>query len=91
MSYDFSEPDDARPSSFAATPYTPLPSNQDAPTSVPSVRSEDLPINQDQCYSTTVDHRTAGFELTNSTILDSGTTVHVCNDRTRFVEYRAAK
>lgn len=42
-------------------------------------------------FSTSHDYRTITHQLANSTILDSGATVHVCNDRTRFLDFRKAE
>ena len=42
-------------------------------------------------FSTSQDFRTVTHQLVNSTILDSGATVHVCNDRTRFTDFREAE
>ena len=42
-------------------------------------------------FATTQDFRTTQYKLYNSTILDSGATLHVFNDRTRFKDFRQAK
>jgi hypothetical protein len=41
-------------------------------------------------FKTTAGAKTVSYELKKSTILDSGATIHVCNDRTKFLDLTPA-
>ena len=66
----------------ASAPPAAFPVIQTTRSSVDTVKS---------VFATTQDFRTTQYELYNSTILDSGATLHVFNDRTRFTDFRQAK
>jgi hypothetical protein len=46
--------------------------------------NQDLPVSFATAFQVTQGLTLSTYELARSTILDSGATIHVCNDRTRF-------